>query len=162
MYTDYRREAVKYFLDCMHMITPDPTDITIILEVLDLAHSEGKTTYDSFERNLSERLMAAVLDEPLPNGTELLVAAFLSRVDNLHTHLQYVEYQQKAAGNLTREFYAHLYCDFDMAGELNHQLIELCIFKGIFDDDTHKSVIFTLTMFGKDLQRIYGLPFSFE
>ena len=161
VYTDYRREAVKYFLDCMHMITPNPTDITVILEVLDLAHSEGKTTYDSFERNLSERLMTAILDEPLPIGTELLVAAFLSKVDNLH-NAQYVEYQQKAAGNLTREFYAHLYCDFEMTSELNHQLIELCIFKGIFTDSTHKSVIYTLTMFGKDLQQIYGLPLSFE
>ena len=161
VYKDYRRVAVKYFLDCMHMINPDPTDITIILEVLDLAHSEGKTTYDSFERNLSERLMAAVLGEPLPIGTELLVAAFLSKVDNLH-NAQYVEYQQKVAGNLTREFYAHLYCDFEMTSELNHQLIELCIFKDIFTDSTHKSVIYTLTMFGKDLQRIYGLPLSFE
>ena len=60
-YTPFRREAVKYFLDCMHQITPDPTDITIILEVLDLAHSEGKTTYGSFESHLSGRLMRTVL-----------------------------------------------------------------------------------------------------
>ena len=56
-YTDYSHEAVKYFLDCMHMINPDPTGIAIILEVVDLAHSEGKTTYDSFERNLRSRLI---------------------------------------------------------------------------------------------------------
>ena len=53
-YRSYRWEAVKYFLDCMHMIKPDPNDMTVILEVLDLAHSEGKTTYDSFERHLSQ------------------------------------------------------------------------------------------------------------
>ena len=49
-YTDYSWAAVKFFLDCMHMIEPDPTDITIVLEALDLAHWEGKTDFDSFER----------------------------------------------------------------------------------------------------------------
>ena len=156
-YTDYRRVAVKYFLDCMHMINPDPVDITIILEVLHLAHSEGKTTYDSFERNLSQRIMQILLDASFTLGTELLIAAFLSKVDNLHE-----EYQQALAGKLTREFYAYLFCNFDMFNDLNQQLITLCIKRGIFVDNTHEKVIYTLTMFGQDLQRIYGLPTSFE
>ena len=53
-YPDHSHEAMKYFLDCLHMIDPAPTDLTTILEVLDLTHSEGKTTYNSFERNLSQ------------------------------------------------------------------------------------------------------------
>ena len=80
-YTDFSKAAVKYFLDCMHMIEPEKTDITIMLEVLDLAHSEGKTTYDSFERYLSKRLMSAILGSSFPTGTELLIAAFLSKVE---------------------------------------------------------------------------------
>ena len=156
-YTKYRREAVKYFLDCMHMIDPDPTDITIILETLDLAHSEGKTTYDSFERHLSGRLMKAVLRESFEIGTELLIAAFLSKVDNLHE-----SYQKKLAGKMTKDFYIHLFSEFDMSSGLNKQLIEMCIGKGIFDDNIRKSVVYTLTIFGEDLERIYALPSSFE
>ena len=156
-YTDYRWEAVKYFLDCMHMVEPDPNDITIILEVLDLAHSEGKTTYDSFERHLSGRLMSAILDESFPVSTELLIAAFLIKVDNLNE-----KYQKKLAGKLTEDFYAHLHTRFDMSNDLNKQLIEMCAIKGIFEDTKRKSVIYTLTMFGEDLERIYPLPSSFE
>ena len=156
-YTDYRQEAVKYFLDCMHMVKPDPTDITIILEVLDLAHSEGKTTYDSFERYLSGRLMKLLLETSYPTGTELLIAAFLSKVDHLHE-----EYQRKLARHLTREFYIHLFCDFDMASSVNKQLIEMCIGRGILNDSTHKSVVYTMAMFGQDVERIYGVPSTFE
>ena len=156
-YTDYRWEAVKYFLDCMHQITPDPTDITIILEVLDLAHSEGKTTYGSFESHLSGRLMRTVLGSSFPVSTELLIAAFLHKVDNLHE-----EYQKMLAGKMTEDFYTHLYTRFDISNDLNKQLIEICIAKGILDDNTRKSVIYTLSMFGEDLQRIYALPSSFE
>ena len=156
-YTDYRHEAVKYFLDCMHMIQPDPTDITIILEVLDLAHSEGKTTYDSFERHLSGRLMSTVLETSFPTATELLIAAFLSKVDNLHE-----EYQRKLARSLTTEFYTHLFCDFDLSSALNKQLIEMCIGKGILNDNMHKTVVYTMAMFGQDVERIYGVPATFE
>ena len=150
-YTDFRREAVKYFLDCMHMIEPSPTDITVFLEVLDLAHCEGKTTYCSFEQSLSERLMKTILEKSFPVGTKLLIAAFLSKVDNLHD-----DYQQKLAENLTREFCIHLVYDFDITGSLTQRLIEMCVGKGIFDEKTHKTVVYTLTMFGKDLLRIYG------
>ena len=156
-YTDYRWEAVKYFLDCMHMIEPDPSDITIILEVLDLAHSEGKTTYGSFERHLSGRLMRAILKESFPISTELLIAAFLMKVDNLNE-----KYQKKIAVKITEDFYTHLFSRFDMSNDINKQLIEMCVAKGIFDDNTRKSVIYTLSMFGEDLERIYTLPSSFE
>ena len=157
-YTDYSREAVKFFLDSMHMIETPETELTMILEVVDLAHSEGKTVlYDSFERNLSERLMSAVLESSFATGTELLIAAFLSQVDNMHE-----DYQRKSAKNLTREFCVHLYYDFDMSSKPNKQLIEMCVSKGIFDDTSRKTVLYTLTEFGQDLQRIYGLPSSFK
>ena len=122
-----------------------------------MAHSEGKTTYDSFERNLSQRLMTVVLSSSFSTGTELLIAAFLSKVDNLHE-----EYQKNLAKRLTREFYAHLFCEFDMSTDLHMQLIKMCVRKGIFVDDTHEKVIYTLTMFGQDLQRIYASPTLFE
>ena len=139
------------------MIEAPETELTMILEVVDLAHSEGKTVlYDSFERNLSKRLMSAVLESSFATGTELLIAAFLSKVDNMHEN-----YQRKSAKNLTREFCVHLYYDFDMSSEPNKQLIEMCVSKGIFDDNSRKSVLYTLTEFGQDLQRIYGLPSSF-
>ena len=156
-YTDYSHKAVKLFLDCMHMIEPPPTDITLILEVLDLAHSEGKTTYDSFERYLSGRLISAILEEALPIGSELLVAAFLLKVDNLHE-----KYQQKLAMKLSRDFVTHLFYEFDITSSVNQRLIEMCISKGVFDDNQAKTVIYTLGQLGKDIHRIYGLPSSFE
>ena len=156
-YTNYRHEAVKYYLDCMHMIEPDPTDITIILEVLDLAHSEGKTTFDSFERHLSGRLMKTILEAQFPTGTKLLIAAFLSKVDNMNE-----DYQRKLAKNLTREVFSDLFDDFDIASGPNKQLIEMCIDKGIFKDNRHQSVVYTLARFGQDVKRIWGMPTSFE
>ena len=99
--------------------------------------------------------MAAVLESSFSTGTELLIAAFLSKVDNLNE-----DYQKKLAKKLSRDFYAHVYCDFDMDSNLNHRLIEMCVFKGIFPNSTRKSVISTLTMFGEDLLRIYELPSS--
>ena len=59
---------MKYFLDCMHQIDPEPTDITTILEVLDLVHSEGKTKYDSFE---------TVLSQGSPKITDFIVFTFV-------------------------------------------------------------------------------------
>ena len=138
-YTDYRHEVVKYFLDCMHEIKPDPTGITTILEVLDLTHWEGKTTFDSFERHPSGRLMKTILEAQFPTGTKLLIAAFLSKVDNMNE-----DHQSKLAKNLTREFFSDLFDDFDVASDPNKQLIEMCIDKGIFKDNRHQSVVYTL------------------
>ena len=101
--------------------------------------------------------MKAILKESFPVGTELLIAAFLCKVDNLNE-----KYQKKLTGKLTNDFYTHLFSEFDMTSDLNKQLIEMCIAKGVFDDNTRKSVVWTLSMFGEDLQRIYALPSSFE
>ena len=89
--------------------------------------------------------MSGILDSSFTTGTELLIAAFLSKVDHLDE-----EYQKNLAEKITDEFYAHLFCRFDMSDGLNKQLIEMCIHKGIFDDDKRKSVIYTLSMFGQD------------
>ena len=108
--------------------------------------------------DLSERLMSAVLEEPLPLATELLIAAFLSKVDNLHE-----KYQKQLTGKLTKDFYYHLYHKFDISSDLNKRLIEMCIAKGILSDNKHMTVIYTMSMFGQDLQRIYGgVPSSFK
>ena len=142
------------------MIDPDPTDITIMLEVLDLAHSEGKTTFDSFERYLSGRLMSPILDSSFTIDTELLIAAFLSKVDHLSEN-----YQKKIARKLAEDFYTHLtklYTRFNMSSDPNKQLIEMCVGKGIFDDSTRKSVVRTLSIFGEDLKRFFASPSSFE
>ena len=107
--------------------------------------------------DLSKRLMIAVFGEPLPLGTELLVAAYLSKVDNLHEL-----YQQRLTGKLTKEFYHHLFREFDISSDLNQRLVEMCIGKGIFEDNNHKSVIYTMSLFGQDLQRIYAVPTAFK
>ena len=157
-YTKYSHEAVKFFLDSLHMIDPPPTDIAIVLEVIDLAHSEGQTVmYDSFERKLSKRLMSALLESTFSTGIELLIAELLSKVDNLHE-----EYEQKVGKDLTRDFCSDLFYDFDLSSDPNKQLIEMCLSKGVFDDCSRKSVLYTLTEYGQGLQRLYKIPSSFE
>ena len=103
--------------------------------------------------------MSAILDSSFTIGTELLIAAFLSKVDHLDE-----KYQKKLARRLTEDFYNHVwkFSRFDMSSSANKQLIEMCMEKGIFDDDTHKCFVYTLSIFGEDLQRIYALPSSFK
>ena len=101
--------------------------------------------------------MSPILDTSFSTGTELLIAAFLSKVDNLHE-----EYQRKLARNLTHEFYTDLYRDFDMTSTLNKQLIEMCIDKGILSENERRSVLSTMAIFGEDIERIYSTPASFE
>ena len=95
-----------------------------------------------------EGLMDSVLQSTLPLGTELLVSAYLAKVDNLTDD----RYQQKVAAKLTPEAVSLLLYKFDMKNELNKRLIELCVIKGIFADDSQHSVVFTLLMYGKELQ----------
>ena len=140
--------SVKFFLDCLHLIPARPVDLATILEVVDFCQFEGKTTYESFEVDLVEGLIDSVLQSSLPLGTELLVSAFLAKVDSLTDD----RYQQKVAEKLTPEAVSLLLYKFDMKNELNRRLIELCVTKGIFADDSHQSVVYTLMMYGKELQ----------
>ena len=81
-YTEFSHDAVKLFLDSMHLIEPNQVNLSVVLECIDLAHSEGKTDWDSFEKRLSAELVETVQSHTLPICTELLISAFLKRVDN--------------------------------------------------------------------------------
>ena len=151
-YTGYRKAAVKFFLDCLHQIKPTAVDIATILEVVDFAHYEGKTTYNSFERSLAGRLMEPIMEKTLPIGTELLIAAYLSRVDNF-TNM----YQQKVARKLTKASITSLLYEFDYSTKLNLRLIEMCVNKEIFGVVNTNFVAFSLVMYGKKLQELQNL-----
>ena len=87
-YTDFSWAAVKLFLDSLHLIPAGSTDLATILECVAFAQFEGKTTYNSFEVDLVEELMASVMKTKLPIGTELLMSAYLAKVDNFDDRFQ--------------------------------------------------------------------------
>ena len=145
-YTDYSVACVKLFLNCLHLIPAGPTDIATILECVDFCQFEGKTSYDSFEVELVERLMAPVMKATLPLGTKLLICAYLAKVDNFDDL-----YQSKVAKKLTKEAVSFMLYDFDMGNPLNKRLIDLCAQKKVFADTEKQSVVFTLLNYGKQL-----------
>ena len=145
-YTDYSWASVKFFLDCLHLISAGPVDIAILLEVIDFCQFEGKTTYNSFELELVERIMTSIMKASLPIGTELLISAYLSRVDDFNDR-----YQLQVAEKLTEEAVSSLVFKFDIQNKLNKQLTAMCVQKGIFADESHESVLIRILMYGKEL-----------
>ena len=88
------------------------------------------------------------MNATVPLGTELLISAFLTKVDNFDDR-----FQQKVIENITEETVAASIYHFDMENALNKRLIAMCVQKGIFADVTQQSVVFTLLMYGKELQQ---------
>ena len=148
-YPNHSKAAVKFFLDSLHQIKPGPVDLPTVLEVVDFAHYEGKTTYNYFERCLVGRLMDPIMEKSLPVGTELLIAAYLSRVDNFVN-----TYQEKVARKLTKDLVASLIYDFDGSTKINQCLIDMCVSKRIFWAENQNFVTVSLMMFGKKLQEL--------
>ena len=148
-YPNHSKAAVKFFLDSLHQIKPGPVDLPTVLEVVDFAYYEGKTTYNSFERCLVGRLMDPIMEKSLPVGTELLIAAYLSRVDNFVN-----TYQEKVARKLTNDSVTSLLYDFDCSTKMNQCLIAICVSKRIFWAENQNFVTVSLMMFGKKLQEL--------
>ena len=147
-YTDYSWACVKLFLDCLHLIPAGPSNVATLIECVDFCQFEGKTTYDSFEVDLVERIMNSVMKTTLPLGTELLISAYLAKVDNFDER-----YQLKVAEKLKKEAISFLlFAKFDMNSELNKRLIEMCVQKRVFADKSKQSVVYTLMMYGTELQ----------
>ena len=122
-------------------------DVATIIECIAFCQFEGKTTYDSFEVDLVEQLINSVVKTNLPFGTELLISAYLAKVDNLTDD----RYQQKVAEKVTKDIVSSLVFEFDMTNALNKRLIALCIKKGVFTDNSQQSVVFPLLMYGKEI-----------
>ena len=130
-YTDYSWASVKLFLDCLHLIPTGPVDLATLLEVVGFCQFEGKTTYDSFEVDLVQRIMTSVMKTSLPLGTELLISAYLAKVDDFNDL-----YQQKVAAKITKEAVSNLLFEFNMNSALNKRLITMCTRKGVFADES--------------------------
>ena len=145
-YIKYSWASVKLFLDCLHLIPAGPTDVATLIETVDFCQFEGKTTYDSFELEMMERLMDSVMKTTLPLGTELLISAYLSKVDNFDDR-----YQQKVVEKITKEAVSTLVFDFDVESELNKRLVALCVQKGVFADNSQEMVLVRILMYGKEL-----------
>ena len=90
--------------------------------------------------------MTSLMKTTLSLGTELLISAYLAKVDDFHD-----KFQQKVTRKLTRETVSALLFDFDMKNTLNKRLIALCVRKGVFADESQSSVVFTLMAYGKEL-----------
>ena len=148
-YPDHSKAAVKLFLDSLHQIQPDSVDLAIVLEVVDFAQYEGKTTYDSFERGLVGRLMQSIAKKSLPLGTQLLISLFLSRVDNFTNN-----YQKEVAKRITKHSIEKLFYSFDASNRLNQRLIEMCVAKRIFTHDNHYCITMVLMVYGNRLEEL--------
>ena len=116
---------------------------------MEFAQYEGKTTYDSFERVLVEQLMISISRKSLSLGTQLLIGLFLSRVDNFSN-----TFQQKVARKITKLSIAELFIDFEPSSRLHRQLIEICMEKGVFNDDNLYYIKMQLMIYGRKLQEL--------
>ena len=115
----------------------------------------------------------------LPIGTQLLIAAYLTKIDNLADESIYDFSEDKSneglqprsrfsdklrsirndfeyfvdsvADQLTQDV-SSLSDKFDTKKELNKRLIELCVKKGIFVDGSQQSVVATLITYGEELR----------
>ena len=122
-------------------------DIAILAECIDFCQFEGKTTYESFEVDLVERLMQSIMKSTFPLGTELLISAYFAKIDDFHD-----SFQQNLAAKLTEDSVSALLYKFDFNSALNKRLIALCSKKGVFADESKESVLIRIMMYGKELQ----------
>ena len=191
----------------MHLIKPGKVDLAVVLECIDLAHSEGKTDWKSFERRLSAELLTTIIVASLPICTELLINTFLNRVDNINDYYQRcligklnkqkvrgisrkIDFKQSLAlyhvaekkrkiltiqsgENFTFLFF-HLIVrtnqqkylskvslalfELDIEDQLNKQLIQMCVRKGAFVNDSYASVLVQLIEYAKDLLALKEQP----
>ena len=126
--------------------------------MIDFLQYEGKTTYNSIERLLVERIIDAINKKTFPLGTELLIALILSRADNFTN-----TFQQKVAKKLTKNLAGNLFFDFEVANRLNQRLIETCVDKEIFNDDNEYYVKMQLMIYCEKLRELQnGKPRSAE
>lgn len=115
--------------------------------MIDFCHA-GKTTFDSFERILVEQLIGSINNKTLPLGSELLIAVFLSRVQNYKNN-----YQQRIAKSLgdIPVVIGSLFMEFKSTTRINSRLIEVLVGRGIFNDDSHNYVTMQLMIYCRKL-----------
>ena len=125
-------------------------DVTTVLEIIELAEHDRTENYVG--RLLVDRLMNSIIKMQLPIGTELLIAAYLSRLNETEN-----VYQEKIAHKLTKELVSSIFYDFDGSSKLNQEMIKICVQKKIFVDDDHNFVTMTLMFFAKKLHELANL-----
>ena len=144
--TDFSLASVKFFLDCLHLIPAGPVDVATLVEVVAFCQFEGKTTYDSFEVDLVDRIMTSLMKMALPIGTELLISAYLAKIDNFDNR-----FEQTLVEKHTEESVSSLLFKFNPNTELNKRLIAMCAQKAVFVDVSEDTVLATLMVYGKNL-----------
>ena len=131
-------------------------DLATVLLFVDLAQHRGRSNRGRLQSCVVDQLLDSILKKSLPIGTELLIAAYLSRVN--FTNI----YQQKVAKKLTRYSFTTLIYDFDCSTKLNQRLIQMCVEKEIFSDAGDNNVTVTLMMYAKKLQELQSLAADVE
>ena len=72
---------IKLYTDSLYLIQPGLTDVPTIVECIDFCQYEGKTLFSVLEKNLVQDLMKALIQASFPVTTELLISAYLSRIE---------------------------------------------------------------------------------
>ena len=93
--------------------------------------------------------MVCISRKSLSLGSQLLICLFLSRVDNLSN-----TFQQKVAKRITKSSIAELFIDFEPTSRLHRHLIEICMDKGVFNDDNLYYIKMQLMIYGRKLQEL--------
>ena len=75
----------------------------------------------------------------------MLISAYLAKVDNFDDD----RYQRKVIERLIKDAAMELY-EFDMCNVLNKRLIEMCVQKGIIDNEP-ENFLMSMIMYGKKL-----------
>ena len=83
-YTTVSKNAIRIFIDFLHHINVDTEalDLTELLEVLYFLHYEGKTKTSEFEKRLADYLYDELLRRKLSDEQSVMVAHYLSKLDN--------------------------------------------------------------------------------
>ena len=83
-YSSFSKDALKTYLDFVHLIEPPKMNLNLILEVLQFLHFEGKTldTMSDFEGRLATVLYDDIIQMELKTQTKILVCLIISKFDN--------------------------------------------------------------------------------
>ena len=134
------------YCDALYLIQPGETQVWTILECIDFCHFEGKTLLSVFERELAKGLTKSLFSTAYTVGSELLICAYLSTVDNFDN-----KFEEKLIEKLTPASLRAPLLQHEASTDINEGLITLCVTKGLLLDETLNSVEVYLQEYGQTL-----------
>ena len=114
----------------------DELPLMLVIETMDFLLYEGKATESKFEGCMMDGLMQNLIKRKFELVTKLLIASAISKMDNEpHLPHKYTQQYEASVGkdlllDLTEENFVF---DLESTSEINKQLINWCVAKGLFE-----------------------------